>query len=350
MIKKIIATFALLALFVVVGGYAYIKTAMVRSVALSHPVLLNVPKGSSLNSVGIQLAENGLIESTALFIAYARLIGQSQNIKAGEYQFGGMVSPVSILNQLIDGAVVFHSVTLVEGHRYTTLLQHLWSQGHIKATLKGKTEKEVIALLGVERNHLEGLLFPDTYQFTKGESDLSIIKRAYLRMKTVLAEEWFERQNDLPYQSAYDALVMASIVEKETGLGSERADIAGVFVRRLKKNMRLQTDPTVIYGLGEEFDGNLTRRHLKTKTPYNTYMNYGLPPSPIATPGRAAIHAALHPASGTTLYFVARGDGSHEFTSNFSDHNKAVVKFQKKRVKNYRSSPAPVSNKKSVNQ
>ncbi|MBV1882624.1 MAG: endolytic transglycosylase MltG [Pseudomonadales bacterium] len=343
MIKKIIAAVILFSILLVGIGYAYIEDNMSGPVELTNPVLLNIPKGASLSIVASQLKKQNLISSRMVFIAYTRFNQQSQKIKAGEYEFKGDVSPLLILNRLIEGEVVHRTITLVEGHRYTVLLQHLWSEPYLKETLKDKAEQEILTLLGEDRGQLEGLLFPDTYSFTKGETDLSIIRRAYQKMEIVLADEWKSRQKKLPYENAYEALVMASIIEKETGLGSERDDIAGVFVRRLRKNMRLQTDPTVIYGLGDTYAGNLTRRHLKTKTPYNTYMIDGLPPSPIAAPGREAIHAALNPASGTSLYFVARGDGSHEFTSNFSDHKKAVVKYQKKRVKNYRSSPPPVT-------
>jgi len=339
MIKKILVIFVFLNVVVLVAGYNFVQESMARSILLQESVVLKIPKGSSLKTVAQILSEHDLLAAPPVFIAYARFNKLSHSIKAGEYRFDGKVSPLSILDQLIRGNVVFYTVTLVEGKRYKEMLEHIWQQPHITPVLKEKTEGDVISLLGVGYGRMEGLLFPDTYRYSDGETDLSIVKRAYRKMDLVLGQEWEVRAKDLPYINAYDALIMASIVEKETGLASERPEIAGVFVRRLRKNMRLQTDPTVIYGLGDDYNGNIKRKHLKMKTPYNTYVINGLPPTPIALPGREAIHAALHPAQGKALYFVARGDGSHEFTDNFTDHNKAVVKFQKRRVKNYRSSP-----------
>mgnify|MGYP000117690741 FL=1 len=201
------------------------------------------------------------------------------------------------------------------------------------------SNQEIEKLLGLEAtSHLEGQFYPDTYNFHKGDSDLDILKRAHNRLKTILGEEWAARQKDLPLESAYEALILASIIEKETGVPEERPEIAGVFVRRLQKKMRLQTDPTVIYGLGDNYQGNITRKHLRQDTIYNTYRISGLPPTPIALVGRAAIHAALNPKPGKSLYFVAKGDGSHYFSATLEEHNKAVRKFQLKRRSDYRSS------------
>jgi len=191
------------------------------------------------------------------------------------------------------------------------------------------TDAEILAAIGAEEKHPEGLFAPNTYVIEEGERDLDILRRLYQRQKRILAEEWAGRESGLPYNNAYEALIMASIIEKETGVAEERAQIAGVFVRRLQVGMRLQTDPTVIYGVGERYKGDITRAHLREDTPYNTYRRAGLPPTPIANPGRAAIHAALHPAEGDALFFVATGDGRHIFSATLAEHNRAVNRYQR---------------------
>ena len=233
-------------------------------------------------------------------------------------------------------------VTLVEGWTYAQALAALHSHPRLSAILAGLDTEQQLAAMAIEVSHPEGWFFPDTYRFTAGMSDADILRRAHQRMRQVLAEEWEARSPDLPYEDAYQALIMASIVERETGQPSEREQIAGVFVRRLRSNMRLQTDPTIIYGLGSDFDGNIRRRHLRQATPYNTYVIRGLPPTPIALPGREAIRAALHPDDSQALYFVAKGDGSHQFSNTLEEHNKAVRHYQiTQRNKNYRSAPKP---------
>ena len=211
----------------------------------------------------------------------------------------------------------------------------------IEQTLDGLSDSEVMAKLGHAGEFPEGRFFPDTYRFVRGMTDAQLLEKAYNRLEKVLAEEWQQRAPDLPYATPYEVLIMASLVEKETGVPQERGQIAGVFVRRMKIGMPLQTDPTVIYGLGERYNGKLTRAHLREPTPYNTYTIPGLPPTPIAMVGREAIHAALHPVSGSSLYFVAKGDGSHTFSDDLDAHNNAVREFQIKRRADYRSSPAP---------
>ncbi len=203
------------------------------------------------------------------------------------------------------------------------------------------TDDRIMEAMGAKGAHPEGRFFPDTYLFTSSETDLDLLRRAFERMEEVLAAEWQAKAENLPYDSPYDALIMASIVERETGAVHEREEVAGVFVRRLEKGMRLQTDPTVIYGMGEKYQGRITRKDLRTHTDYNTYRIDGLPPTPIALPGREAIHAALNPAEGDTLYFVARGDGTHKFSKTLAEHQKAVRAFQLNRRSDYRSSPAP---------
>jgi UPF0755 protein len=243
------------------------------------------------------------------------------------------------LTVLSSGNVIQYQLTFPEGITLREALQMLSQETSIAHVLDGSSDTRLLEVVAPHRNP-EGLFFPDTYHYELGSNDWQILQRSFRRMQEVLSEEWTAKAEGLPYKSAYEALIMASIIEKETGQPAERQQIAGVFVRRLQKHMRLQTDPSVIYGLGDEFDGNLRRTDLQDQTNlYNTYRHHGLPPSPIALPGREAIHAALHPDQGDTIYFVARGDGWHEFSSTLKQHQKAVRKYQLKRRANYRSSP-----------
>jgi UPF0755 protein len=249
------------------------------------------------------------------------------------------INPRQLLDLLISGKVVNYQITFPEGLSFKEWRSILAKQPKLTKKLPGLTVQELLQQLSLGNNHPEGWFFPDTYLYTAGDSDYDILLQAYTRMRKILAEEWKNKSEDLPFSTPYEALILASIVEKETGVGSERGEIAGVFVRRLKKGMRLQTDPTVIYGLGDKYQGNITRSHLKQPTPYNTYVINGLPPTPIAMPGQDAIHAALHPVKGKSLYFVAKGDGSHYFSATFKEHVQAVKRYQLKRRSNYRSSP-----------
>jgi len=234
----------------------------------------------------------------------------------------------------------------LEGWTFQQALNHLQEQEKLSATLAGLNAQQLSAALALEGLNPEGLFFPDTYQYVYGDSDVTILKRARKLMTEVLDEAWSNRAESLPYNSAYEALIMASIVERESGHASEREDIAGVFVRRLRKGMRLQTDPTVIYGMGVAYDGNLRKKDLRKPTPYNTYVIKGLPPTPIALPGKEAIEATMHPAPGDALYFVAKGDGSHQFSASLEEHNRAVQHYQvKARTSDYRSAPATQKNK-----
>lgn len=309
------------------------------------PALVFIVPGMSLSRVSQHLASEGVIDSALVFSTYVRAIDKGGSIKAGEYQFRTDQNELDILGQLVSGDVVQHQFTFVEGWTFEQTLLELRRNQIIRHTL-GETREDrkawfsgVMDSLGYSGQYPEGLFYPETYYFTRGTTDVDLLRRAYLETQRVLQDEWELRASGLPYESPYEALIMASIVEKETGLASERKQIAGVFVRRLKKRMRLQTDPTVIYGLGNEYKGNLTRQHLRSFTPYNTYRINGLPPTPIANSSRAAIHAALHPAKGESLYFVAKGDGSHYFSDTLDEHQKAVRKYQWKRSSNYHSSP-----------
>ena len=248
-----------------------------------------------------------------------------------------------LLNKWSSGDVVQHRVTLVEGWNFRQVRAALAQHAVLQHTLGEVSDSELMRQLDQANVHPEGQFFPDTYNFVRGQSDFDILRQANQRLQKVLAEEWAQRAEDLPYRSPYEALIMASIIEKETGVAHERDEIAGVFMRRLAIGMLLQTDPTVIYGMGERYTGKITRADLRRPSAYNTYVISGLPPTPIAMVGREAIYAALHPKPGKSLYFVARGDGSHVFSNSLAEHNKAVREYQLKRRADYRSSPAPKS-------
>lgn len=300
---------------------------------------LMVAQGDSLRAVAEKLQRAGVLENPALVILYGRWTGADQKIRQGEYLLPENATAASMLELLQSGAVIQYQVTLPEGVTLAQALEILSLQEKLVHVLKGPGDPRIIELIK-PHSIAEGFFFPDSYNYSRGATDWSILQRAHRAMTDVLAQEWRDRASPLPYETPYEALIMASIVERETGMPGERKQIAGVFVRRLQKGMRLQTDPTVIYGLGSRFDGNLLRKHLNDEgNPYNTYRHYGLPPSPIALPGRAAIHAALHPDDGSTLYFVARGDGGHAFSSTLAEHNEAVRKYQLRRRANYRSTP-----------
>ncbi len=302
--------------------------------------VLQVDAGDSLSDVAVELQQLGALRWPDLWALAARFQGMDANIKVGEYGLDTPRTPAAILAMLVAGEVRQYNVTLPEGLTLAEALGILQGDPAIEPVLDGTEDPRLLELVAPQ-THPEGLFFPDTYRFTRGQTDLDILTQAYRRMQQVLETAWQQRDLGLPYGNAYEALVMASIVEKETGLAAERERIAGVFVRRLQNNMRLQTDPTVIYGLGKLYSGNLRRSHLDDESnPYNTYRHRGLPPSPIALPGEAAIVAAVQPAAGEDLYFVARGDGSHQFSATLEEHNDAVRRYQLRRRADYRSSPA----------
>jgi len=265
---------------------------------------------------------------------YLRLLGrwtdQAAKIQAGEYRIRPGTTPQGLLRQLVEGRVIEHSITLVEGWTFVQVMDALRRHPALDQTLASLTGEQIMQRLNHGGEHPEGRFFPDTYHFPRGTRDEDVLRRAYDEMAALLDAEWWQRAPLLPLQSPYEALILASIVERETALASERAEIAGVFVRRLQQGIRLQTDPSVIYGMGDAFAGNLTRRDLEEDTPYNTYVHTGLTPTPICMPGRDSVRAALHPAAGDSLYFVARGDGSHEFSATLTAHNRAVRRYQLK--------------------
>lgn len=303
---------------------------------LSSPIDLDgdslpfdVRPGMSFAAISSRLAERGVIDRPRVFRWYARLTGKAGAVHAGEYQIDDGVTPYELLDRFVAGDVVLHAFTIVEGWTFREMLAALRQDPSLEHTLDDDAWAAVREVLGVEGEHPEGLFLPETYRFPRNTTDTEVLRQAYRLMQDTLSEEWRSRQPGLPLRTPYEALTLASIVEKETARADERARIAGVFVRRLEKRMRLQTDPTVIYGLGEAFDGNLTRADLRSDTPYNTYTRQGLPPTPIALPGRASIHAALHPEGGTELYFVATGlgDGSHKFSTTKEQHDAAVREY-----------------------
>ncbi len=287
-----------------------------------------IAPGTSLRHFANELYQAGIVRHPLYLRWLANFEGKSQSIKAGEYLFEPGMTPRQLLDQVVSGAVMQHTMTIVEGWTFAQLLGSLRHQGAIEQTLIGLSQDQIMERLGHAHQHPEGRFLPDTYHFPRGTSDTDFLRRAYQAMETRLSAEWAQRDQGLPFHTPYEALIMASIIEKETALPEERPEIAGVFVRRLARGMRLQTDPTVIYGLGDRFDGNLRRRDLNSDSPYNSYMHTGLPPTPIALPGLASLHAALHPAPGNALYFVSRGDGSHEFSATLGAHNKAVRRYQ----------------------
>lgn len=301
---------------------------------------LQVPTGMGLDQLAMQLLEREILTTHLPVKIYARLYGKTA-IQAGDYQLKAGESALTLLNKLRSGDVRQFTVTFPEGWTTQQWLEALTKKPNVANTLVGKTPRELAIMLGVAGDSIEGWLAPDTYVYRSGDTDAAILRRAHQRMEAILFKLWQTRADDLPYETPYDALIMASIVEKETSVSEELAQISGVFVRRLRKGMRLQTDPTVIYGLGAAFNGNLTRQHLRKASPYNTYLIDGLPPTPIAHPGIGAVRAALHPAPGDALFFVATGDGRHAFSRTYKEHRQAVQRFQiKHRVRDYRSVPA----------
>ncbi|MEW5712000.1 endolytic transglycosylase MltG [Pseudomonas sp. SB113] len=330
------------ALLLGLGAWKY-DAALKQPLNLTQEQLLDVPAGATPTGTFNRLEADGVLDGAFWLRLYWRFNLDGQPLHSGEYRMTPGMTAEGLIGLWQRGEVVQYSLTLVEGWNFRQVRSALAKHEKIVQTLSGLSDSEVMDKLGHPGVFPEGRFFPDTYRFVRGMSDVEFLKKAYNRLDDVLAQEWSKRAADAPYTDPYQALIMASLVEKETGVPEERGQIAGVFVRRLKIGMLLQTDPTVIYGLGERYNGKLTRAHLKEANPYNTYMIAGLPPTPIAMVGREAIHAALNPVPGSSLYFVARGDGSHIFSDDLGAHNAAVREFQLKRRADYRSSPAPVA-------
>lgn len=318
---------AVMLVFVAAGGFWWLASS--PQPLPQTPYAFSVRTGSNFRQVARELAEAGVLRDEVLLIAAARLFQRDTRIKAGNYALDAPVSALDLLDRLTRGEVTQSALTVTEGSTYAQLRAALTGAPGLRPTLASLDEAEVLARIGATEARAEGLFFPDTYFYVAESTDLALLKRAYQLMQERLGAEWALRDPDLPLASPYEALILASIVEKETGRATDRRLVASVFINRLRLGMRLQTDPTVIYGLGEQFDGDLRKRDLLADTAYNTYTRPGLPPTPIALPGLAAIQATLHPADTAYLYFVARGDGSSQFSSNLAEHNRAVAKYQR---------------------
>lgn len=340
--RKVVLSFVITLAVVIVfayGGWRSLQSYLDTPLNLTQPRIVMVESGSSFNRVARRLAADGVMEKPDWFAFFVRIKKAGHLLKAGEYELVPGTTPKTLLAQLIAGKIITYNFSIIEGSTFSQLREQLKANEQIKFTLENQSDAQLMASLGLEGQHPEGMFLADTYQFHRGMSDFDLLKRANALLLSELDKAWQERAKELPYTSAYEALIMASIVEKETALSSERPAIAGVFVQRLNKGMKLQTDPTVIYGMGDRYKGNIRRADLRRPTPYNTYTISGLPPTPIAMVGREAILAALHPEKGKWLYFVAKGDGSHQFSATLAEHNRAVKQYQLKRRSDYRSSP-----------
>ncbi len=329
---KLVKSLFLLGLVVVLlaaGWLAYYAISPLKLSPSSQEITI-APK-SSLKSIANQLVDQGVLKEPWGFIILAKLLKKEPSLQAGNYTLNKNVSPYQLLLSLNNGKATQGSLTFIEGKTFAQMKEKINKNDAIKPTVMHFPEAEVLKQMGSTYSKAEGLFFPDTFYFDRGTADTVILQRSYDAMQNKLMNAWQNRAEHLPYKTPYEALIMASIVEKETGKASERPMIAGVFINRLRIGMRLQTDPTVIYGMGEAYKGNIRKKDLLTDTPYNTYTRDGLPPTPIAMPGLASIEAALHPADTKALYFVGKGDGSHAFTNNLQDHNRAVVKYQLKK-------------------
>lgn len=293
------------------------------------PYEFSIRNGSNLKQVAQQLADAGVIHSKWSLIILARYLDQGSVIKAGDYLLTENITQIALLNYLTKGDAKQNEIRIVEGSTFAQLRKVLAEHPALQKQTAGLSDQEILHLIGATETAAEGLFFPDTYFFVRDSSDIEILQRAYRTLHNHLQASWESRAESLPLASPYEALILASIIEKETGVESDRAEIAGVFINRLRKGMRLQTDPTIIYGMGEQFDGNLRKQDLLADQEYNTYTRAGLPPTPIALPSLASIRAALNPAETDALYFVAKGNGESQFSTNLTDHNKAVNKYQK---------------------
>ena len=298
-----------------------------------HAVVVEIQPGESLRQVAHKFADEGILRHAWDLTLYTRLERASGRLRAGEYAIQPGTTVASLLTLLRSGKVIMHSLTIVEGWTFKQVMAAVEANPDLEHALSGLNQAEQAQRLGFGSASFEGELLPDTYQFPRGTTDVAFLRRAHEAQQQLLATAWDTRIQGLPYKTPYDAVIMASIVEKETGQPAERGKIAGVFVRRLQKGMKLQSDPTVIYGMGAAYDGDIRLKDLRTDTPYNSYTRYGLPPTPICMPGRAALEAALHPEPGDALYFVAKGDGTHQFSATLKEQNAAVAKYQLKHGK-----------------
>ena len=332
--KGLPAIFAISSIVLLLGFYfsAKIYSQMHAELTLAESETIVFSRGSSIRTLANQLIEKDLLENKNYFLIWGKLNRQGTRLQAGEYVITPGLSLAELLKNMVAGNVVQHDLALIEGYTFRKILETIWQNSIITKQLENLSDEEIMTALGHEGEHPEGRFYPDTYYISRGVSDIELLNRAYDEMARILEEEWQQREENLPLKSSYEALILASIVEKESAIAEERPLIAGLFINRLHKKMRLQTDPTVIYGI-KNYDGNIRFRDLRKDTPYNTYTRHGLPPTPIALPGREAIHATLNPDKTKYLYFVAYGDGSgkHVFSTNLKDHEKAVDRYQRKK-------------------
>lgn len=331
--RRLIRVLAVLML-IAAGGIAVIvwrANAWLQApiAGLLQPTIVEVPRGASLRAVATDLHTKGLLDQPLVWIAWARLSGRAAGLKAGEYELAPGTTPRALLQQLSSGRVLLHSITFIEGSTFADIRKLLAANQTVQAKVAHISADEVMRALGEPGVHPEGQFFPDTYHFPRNTTDLELLTMAHQRMQTELQAAWDSRAPDLPLASRYEVLILASIIEKETALESERAQIAGVFIERLRRGMRLQTDPTVIYGIGTSYDGNIRRADLIRDTPYNTYTRSGLPPTPIALPGLESLRAAVQPKTTGAIFFVAtgKGDGSHFFSATLAEHEAAVQRY-----------------------
>jgi UPF0755 protein len=293
------------------------------------PMQFSINAGSTLRSASEQMVQAGVLRAALPFEVLTRLFGNPRNIKAGNYEIEDDTTPLKLMRKLTRGDYTALAITFVEGSTFRQMRKMLDEHPALKHDTVGLPDSEVLEKLGLEQRAAEGLFFPDTYHFAQGVSDLNVLRRAHQLMEKNLSEQWQQRAPEVTLGTPYEALILASIIEKETGKSVERPTISAVFLNRLRLGMKLQTDPTVIYGLGESFDGNLRKQHLLSDGPYNTYTRPGMPPTPIAMPGLGSLNAALHPARTDALYFVAKGDGSSHFSRNLEEHDRAVTRYQR---------------------
>lgn len=312
------------------GAGAYVQ--LNRPLNLDTPATVDIRTGESFDEILAGLQQRKLFAShwqVRYLKLWARVTRSARDIRAGEFRIKPGTTPLTLLTLLSSDNVVLHQLTLIDGWRFSQAWAAIKNDPNLRHTLGADvTSKQIMVAIGHPRQAAEGRFFPDTYSYPRGETDVAFLRNAYAAMVRHLKQTWASRAADLPFNTAYDALIMASLIEKETAQPAERTRISGVFARRLRIGMKLQTDPSVIYGMGNRYKGNITRKDLKTDTPYNTYTRYGLPPTPICLPGQAALTAAVHPAAGKALYFVSKGNGTHVFSDTLAEHNAAVRRYQ----------------------
>ncbi|MGV3727143.1 endolytic transglycosylase MltG [Hydrogenophaga sp.] len=329
LLKLLVVMSLLLAMLAAAGGLWWLQQPLPLATGASdkEPLLVTINPGSSAQTVADTLSSSGVNTPSLLLYAWFRLSGQARDIKAGTYELSDGTTPRTLLSKLVRGEQALRSITLLEGWNIRQVLQAVRASPDLTQDMEGLSQNDIMALIGYPGRHPEGRFFPDTYRVVTRAPASSVLKQAAQAMELRLAKAWEQRDPASPLRSADEALVLASIIEKETGLESDRRRIGGVFSNRLRIGMRLQTDPAVIYGLGERFDGNLRRVDLQTDTPYNTYTRAGLPPTPIAIPGTASLMAAVQPMNTNSIYFVSRGDGSSQFSATLEEHNAAVQRY-----------------------